>query len=62
MQDGRVFVQVETISRRTSNILSAIMRFREKKQLDYGAEGQEEMKDTPPKFVGLRDRITHFTW
>lgn len=38
------------------------MRFREKKQIDYGAEGQEEMKDTPPKFVGLRDRITHFTW
>jgi hypothetical protein len=38
------------------------MRFREKKQIDYGAEGQEETKDKPPQFVGLRDRITHFTW
>lgn len=35
------------------------MRFREKKRIDYGADDD---KDKPPEFVGLRDRIVHFTW
>ncbi|KAJ8109946.1 hypothetical protein OPT61_g7080 [Boeremia exigua] len=38
------------------------MRFREKTQIDYGKDGAENEKDRPPQFVGLRDRITHFTW
>ncbi|KAH6614153.1 voltage-dependent anion channel [Boeremia exigua] len=38
------------------------MRFREKTHIDYGGEGALEEKDRPPQFVGLRDRITHFTW
>ena len=35
------------------------MRFREKERINYGTEDE---KDKPPKFVGLRDRIAHFTW
>lgn len=34
------------------------MRFREKKPYELG-DGE---KDKPPEFVGLRDRIAHFTW
>jgi hypothetical protein len=35
------------------------MRFREKKRIDYDLD---HGKDKPPEFVGLRDRIAHFTW
>ncbi|KAF1927966.1 uncharacterized protein M421DRAFT_5630 [Didymella exigua CBS 183.55] len=35
------------------------MRFRQKERIDYGPEHE---KDKPPEFVGLRDRIAHFTW
>ena len=35
------------------------MRFREKKRIDYDLNHE---KDSPPEFVGLRDRIAHFTW
>ncbi|KAJ4379633.1 hypothetical protein N0V86_004815 [Didymella sp. IMI 355093] len=35
------------------------MRFRQKARIDYG---REDEKDKPPEFVGLRDRVAHFTW
>ena len=34
------------------------MRFREKKR----SEDLDKEDEQPPEFVGLRDRIVHFTW